>query len=111
MSDNALPILLGAGAAGGLLWYASRRKVQPRPRGEWREGKPPTAPPVSIAPGQPANDPRPASPAITPATNAPTTSAPPASAPSGTRPPERATPEAAAETPSPLPGRWVWPVE
>lgn len=109
MSENTIPLLLGAGAAGGLLWYASRPEAHARPLGE-----PKDSPHSAESAAATATAPRaqaPASAASAPAPSAPTASAPASGAPSGTRRPERVSPEAAAETPSPLPGRWVWPVE
>src|SRR5262249_55676480 len=76
MSENTLAIALGVGAAGGLLWYASRRKTDPRP------------------------------PSTTSIAERPTPASGTASKSTEARPPERTAP-----TSSPLPGRWVWPVE
>src|SRR4051812_13575178 len=83
MSGSPLPIVLGAGAVGGLLWYASRRKAD--------------------APSEPAAGKAAADPVAADASPPGTTGRPAPASASASSPP--------ISTASPLPGRWVWPVE
>lgn len=110
MNDATLPILLGAGAVGGLLWHASRRRARAHTGTPGETG---AAAPPAASPDRPARDASTASPLpATPAPSSVTASAPPASAPPEIRPPKHGAPGAAvASTPSPPPGRWIWPVE